>query len=43
MSASIDLPNAVTLATPIFVVLVVLEAILTRRGRIKGSYETRDT
>jgi sterol desaturase/sphingolipid hydroxylase (fatty acid hydroxylase superfamily) len=43
MSAPIDLPNAVTLATPIFVALVVLEAILTRRGRIKGSYETRDT
>jgi sterol desaturase/sphingolipid hydroxylase (fatty acid hydroxylase superfamily) len=43
MSAPIDLPNAVTLATPIFVVLVVLEAILTRRGRIRGSYETRDT
>jgi sterol desaturase/sphingolipid hydroxylase (fatty acid hydroxylase superfamily) len=43
MIPPMDLPNAVTLATPVFVALVVLEAILTRRGWIKGSYETRDT
>jgi sterol desaturase/sphingolipid hydroxylase (fatty acid hydroxylase superfamily) len=43
MTAPLDLPDAVTLATPIFVLAIMLEAILIKRGRIKGSYETRDT
>ncbi|MGB8841001.1 MAG: sterol desaturase family protein [Aliidongia sp.] len=43
MTAPLDLPDAVTLATPIFVLAIMLEAILTKRGRLKGSYETRDT
>jgi sterol desaturase/sphingolipid hydroxylase (fatty acid hydroxylase superfamily) len=43
MSLAMDLPNPVTIATPVFVVLVVLEAIVTRFGWLKGSYETRDT
>jgi sterol desaturase/sphingolipid hydroxylase (fatty acid hydroxylase superfamily) len=37
------LPDPVTWATPGFVLLVVLEAVLTRAGTVKGSYETRDT
>jgi sterol desaturase/sphingolipid hydroxylase (fatty acid hydroxylase superfamily) len=37
------LPDPVAWATPGFVLLVVLEAILTRAGAVKGSYETRDT
>lgn len=43
MIAPIDLPSPVTLATPLFVALVVIEAIVTRQGWAKGSYETRDT
>ena len=43
MSAAAALPDPVTWATPVFVALVVLEAISTARGWVKGSYETRDT
>jgi sterol desaturase/sphingolipid hydroxylase (fatty acid hydroxylase superfamily) len=43
MSIVLDLPNPVTIATPLFVVLVVAEAIATRFGWLEGSYETRDT
>ena len=43
MSIAMELPNPVTIATPLFVVLVVAEAIVTRFGWLKGNYETRDT
>jgi sterol desaturase/sphingolipid hydroxylase (fatty acid hydroxylase superfamily) len=43
MNSAVELPDAVTIATPIFVALVVLEAIATRYRWVKGSYETRDT
>jgi sterol desaturase/sphingolipid hydroxylase (fatty acid hydroxylase superfamily) len=37
------LPDAILVATPVFVTTLVLEAVLTKCSRIKGSYETRDT
>jgi sterol desaturase/sphingolipid hydroxylase (fatty acid hydroxylase superfamily) len=43
MSVAMELPNPVTIATPLFVVLVVLEAIATRFAWLEGRYETRDT
>ncbi len=35
--------DPVTLATPVFVLLVILEIVLARMGRIKARYEARDT
>jgi sterol desaturase/sphingolipid hydroxylase (fatty acid hydroxylase superfamily) len=42
MPDAVRLPDPIQLATPIFVVLIVLEIWAIARGRVKGDYETQD-
>ncbi len=43
MPGNVFLPDASTLATPLYIALIVLEILLVRSRRVRGDYETRDT
>lgn len=43
MIQPMQLPDAILVATPVFAATLVLEVLLVKGARVKGSYETRDT